>query len=85
MTNGHREDICVICSNAPATTREHVPAQQLFDRPLPGNLITVPSCEPCNSGSPRDDEFLRGFLLLLRDAVPAEATDRVHARLKLVD
>src|ERR1039458_3237934 len=81
MTNGQREHICVICSNAPATTREHVPAQQLFDRPLPGDLITVPSCEPCNSGSQRDDEFPRGFLLLLRDAVPAEATDRVRARM----
>ncbi len=81
MTNGQRGEICVLCSNAPATTREHVPAQQLFDRPLPGDLITVPSCVPCNSGSQRDDEFLRGFLLLLRDAVPAEATDRVRGRM----
>jgi hypothetical protein len=81
VTNEQRHEICVLCSSAHATTREHVPAQQLFDRPLPGDLITVPSCVPCNSGSQRDDEFLRSFLLLLRDAVPAEVTDRVRSRM----
>jgi hypothetical protein len=36
----------------------------LFPRPLPPNLITVPACQPCHTAKSRDDEFLRDYLML---------------------
>jgi hypothetical protein len=73
-------DVCVLCAAVPATTREHVPAELFFDRPLPDNLITVPACESCNKDSQHDDEYLRAFMMLLRDAAPSQAIERVRAR-----
>jgi hypothetical protein len=76
----HASDICVLCAKAPATTVEHVPAQLFFDRPLPSNLITVPACPACNQGSQHDDEYLRAFIMLLRDSTPSESMEKVRAR-----
>jgi len=73
-------NICVLCTVAPATTVEHIPAKLFFDTPLPGNLITVPSCAPCNHGSQRDDEYLRAFMMLLRDSAPSQAIENVRVR-----
>jgi len=72
-----RSDLCVLCVVAPATTRAHVPAELFFDRPLPSNLIT---CLPCNNRSQLDDEYLRTFMMLLRDSVPSQAMERVRDR-----
>jgi hypothetical protein len=73
-------DICVLCAQSPATTVEHVPAKLFFDRPLPKNLITVPACLACNKGSQHDDEYLRAFMMLLRDNTPSEPIENVRAR-----
>jgi hypothetical protein len=76
----HASDICVLCAQAPATSVEHIPAQLFFDRPLPSNLITVPACLACNQGSQHDDEYLRAFMMLLRDSAPSEPMEKVRAR-----
>jgi hypothetical protein len=78
--NSKPPDICVLCAIEVATTREHTPAELFFGRPLPDNLITVPSCVPCNQGSQRDDEYLRAFMMLLRDCTPSSAIEGVRAR-----
>ena len=72
-------EICVLCNVAPATTREHVPAELFFDAPNRGDLIQVPACVPCNQGSQKD-EYLRAFLMLLRSPRAPEATENVRAR-----
>jgi hypothetical protein len=38
---------------------DHVPPQCLFLPPRPSDLITVPSCQPCNDSFKKDDEYFR--------------------------
>ena len=73
-------NICVLCTTGEASTREHIPAELFFDRPLPSNLITVPSCAACNHGSQQEDEYLRAFMMLLRGHTPSPAIENVRAR-----
>lgn len=47
-----------------------MPPQCVFLRPLPGNMITVPSCEKCQ-GSSEDDEY---FTIVMLFAVDADTT-----------
>lgn len=53
---------CVYCGK-PATTRDHFPPKGLVPKGTP-NLITVPSCGPCNQGASADDEYFRMALVL---------------------
>jgi hypothetical protein len=76
----YESNVCVLCATSPATTREHVPAELFFARPLPVDLITVPACESCNIGSQRDDEYVRAWMMLLRDSAPSDAIEDVRAR-----
>jgi hypothetical protein len=60
-----RNPLCYSCSQPLAAlpkdqrTRDHLPPQNLFFEPLPGNLITAPCCERCHTGHSQDDEYLR--------------------------
>ena len=54
--------VCVYCDERDADTRDHVIAKCLFPKPRPSNLITVPSCDDCNSDKAIDDDFLRDYL-----------------------
>jgi hypothetical protein len=54
---------CTYCQSVAADTRDHVLAKCLFTKPLPGNLVTVPSCRACNLEKAADDEFLRDYLV----------------------
>lgn len=67
------EQYCVLCGKNIATTDEHVPPRNLFKKPRPYNLITVPACKNCNSGSSKDDEY---FLHLVATTIsPDEHPD----------
>jgi hypothetical protein len=55
---------CAYCGGA-ATTRDHIPPENLFARPRPGNLITVPACGTCNHGASDDDEVFRNELSIM--------------------
>lgn len=57
---------CAYCE-APATTKDHVPPKGLFARPLPSNLVTVPSCETHNNSASQDDEYFRATLSFRHD------------------
>jgi hypothetical protein len=53
-----RQRVCTYCGKALATSKDHVPPKGMFPPPRP-SLLTVPSCENCNSGDAEDDEYFR--------------------------
>jgi len=50
---------CTYCGKEKSITADHVPPKNLFDRPYPPNLLTVPACVDCNGGFKKDDEYFR--------------------------
>ena len=51
-------EVCVICSDRPATTKEDVPPQSLFLE-VPREYLRVPACYQCNNSTKLEDEYLR--------------------------
>lgn len=51
--------ICIYCQAREGGTRDHVPPKQLLRKPYPTNLLTVPSCNECNSSFSLDEEYFR--------------------------
>ena len=54
-------DICVICGQRSATTKEHIPPKGIFLE-RPEQFLTVPSCPQCNHDTKLDDEYFRQVL-----------------------
>lgn len=50
---------CAYCGELKPITRDHIPPRNLFQKPRPQNLITVPCCEDCRGGWSADDEYFR--------------------------
>lgn len=59
-----KSDVCVLCGNAPATTRDNVPPGSVFNRPHPSDLVRVPSCFECNNKASALDEKFGVYLSL---------------------
>ena len=59
---------CVYCGSKKQTTDDHVPPKNLFPKPRPSNLITVPCCRRCNNMASKDDEYFRSMLAMRIDA-----------------
>src|SRR5258708_23868875 len=59
----HKNGICVFCGAEGKVTVDHVPPQNLFVGFPDAGLIKVPSCDPCNNSSSKDDEYFRAFLI----------------------
>lgn len=57
--NESGENICAYCGRAEPETMDHIPPQNLFPKPRPSNMITVPCCEGCRVGWSDDDEYFR--------------------------
>src|SRR5690349_16858852 len=72
---------CVYCLGQ-SDTREHVLPRSWFGDPPPPNLITVPCCEPCNSGISAEQEYARAALLLGRRDQPDTTADLREAVLR---
>jgi hypothetical protein len=53
------EHSCIYCQQFAGATKDHVPPKGLLCRPLPANLVTVPSCLRCNEGVSADEEYFR--------------------------
>ena len=51
--------LCIYCNRAVADTVDHIPPRLLLAKPYPDNLLTVPSCFPCNSSFQTNDEYTR--------------------------
>ena len=58
---------CVYCGREAQLTSDHIPPKNLFPKPRPSNLITVPSCKRCNRSASKDDEYLRLVLVMRED------------------
>ena len=71
---------CVLCSINPADSDEHLPPRSFFEPPYPNNLITVPSCGPCNHGSHLDDDYLLAYLVSLDLPGASPTLDLVRKR-----
>lgn len=63
MVNARRQ-LCAICGVRETSTRDHVPPKNLFPKPRPSDLVTVPACSECNNGSSVEDEDFRTYLAL---------------------
>jgi hypothetical protein len=63
---GKKKTTCAYC-DAPATTADHIPPKGLFAKPLPIDLLTVPSCLLCNGGAAQDDEYFRTVMAFRSD------------------
>lgn len=69
--------MCVYCGIRSAQKREHVIAKVFWqDRQLPSNVVTVPSCHQCDSGTGdggtaalhHDEEYMRNILCIREEA-----------------
>jgi hypothetical protein len=73
---------CCYCGG-PSTSRDHVLTRKLFPQPRPSDLITVPSCDPCNNGLSTQEEYFVHVLLSQREAdtpVARELRDQLFAK-----
>ena len=61
MTKIIDNKICCYCGNL-ASEMDHLPPKNIFPKPKPTNLITVPSCSKCNQGDSKDDEYF-GYVI----------------------
>jgi hypothetical protein len=58
----HKIKWCYLCKAKENLTKDHIPPENLFPKPRPGNLITVPCCRPCNDSYSKLDEQFRAFI-----------------------
>jgi hypothetical protein len=61
--------VCVYCGQTRELDRDHVPPENLFPKPRPSNLVTVPSCLVCNKRFSSDDEYFRTVISLTLDPI----------------
>lgn len=59
-----QDNVCIYCRVNTVDEDDHVPPRCLFQRPLPENLVKVPSCKTCNRRFGFDDEYFRDALAL---------------------
>jgi hypothetical protein len=50
-------NICVLCGDREATTKEHIPPKALFVT-KPHKFLSVPACAECNHSTKLEDEYL---------------------------
>src|SRR5580704_3268543 len=50
---------CIYCGVEAGNTRDHAIPKLLLRKPYPPNLLTVPSCDKCNGGASKDEEYFR--------------------------
>src|ERR1700704_4123856 len=58
------EGICTYCGETKPVTADHIIPKNLFPKPYPPNMWTVPCCGECNGGYSKDDEYFRLVLTL---------------------
>ena len=63
-----RKGTCVYCWKIGPVTDDHIPPRGLFPKLYSHNLITVPSCDACRKGTPKDDEYFRLALTVVEDS-----------------
>src|SRR4030095_13901848 len=83
-TRSSLRNVCVYCGGG-AETKDHAPPRCLLRRPLPSNLITLPSCTACNSGFSFAENVVKTVLTLTSGhpelAAERQPDGRVHRAL----
>lgn len=69
---------CAYCDEPNAETRDHIPPRNLFPKPRPSDLISVPCCEKCRAGWSADDEYFRLAVVSTENVSKHEAVERVN-------
>ena len=77
QTKTPRIGTCTYCGKRKSVTADHVPPKNLFGRPYPPNLLTVPACLDCNGGFTKDDEYFRIALTITDEAKGQRAREAV--------
>lgn len=54
--------MCVYCGIRPGRTRDHVPPQNLFPKPKPVNMVTVPCCKECQMIFKKDEDVFMAWI-----------------------
>ena len=67
MKGKRKKGQCIFCGEIKEITDDHIPSKNLFSKPRPNNLITVPSCDDCNKSASKDEEYFRDMLILRDD------------------
>lgn len=63
---------CIYCGARPAETKDHIPPKNLFSKPKPNNLITVPCCNDCNKSFKKDEDLFCSWVLFGDSGVTQE-------------
>lgn len=58
----HKIRWCYLCRSTESLTKDHLPPKNLFPKPHPSNLISVPCCKTCNEKFSKLDEQFRVFV-----------------------
>lgn len=66
LQRGPMANLCALCGENPATTKDHIPPQGIYPKPRDNdiNFNTVPAYSNCNNGAAVEDEefkVLMGF------------------------
>jgi len=61
-------NICAFCGSSDDLRDDHVPPKNLFPKPRPNDLITVPAYANCHSSTSKDDEYFRIKICFRNDA-----------------
>ena len=56
-------EACYICEERPGTTKDRLFPRNLFPKPLPTDLPTLPACMECQAKLSRNEELFRVFVL----------------------
>lgn len=69
MAKGERTvGLCACCGLVRQVSRDHVPPENLYVPPYVTQLTTVPTCDECDTGTSKDDKYLRVALSYRWDA-----------------
>ncbi|SCY44441.1 HNH endonuclease [Desulfoluna spongiiphila] len=72
--NNNKQVQCIYCGNyfdQSEITKDHIPPKNIFRKPRPNNLITVPCCSGCHSKTTQDDEYFR-LNVVMKDENPSK-------------
>ena len=76
-----KSNICAYCGGLDPTTKDHIPPRNLFPKPRPSNLITVPCCKSCREGWSDDDEYFRAAIVSARETCKNKYAQQVNEKL----
>ena len=69
--------LCIYCGITEGKTKDHVPPKNLFPKPRPTDLVTVPCCETCRRGQSLEDEHFIRMVTMRQDVAEHPAASQI--------